>query len=354
MFIYRRFVTLLTLITIFCISSPAGFANNRNRELTVMTYNMYPGTEFSEIFAAQSFPELMAEVAEAYTDVEYGNPEARISAIAAEIESSSPTLVALQEAAMWKTGPFGDPADAIEVSYDFLQMLIDELGERGLHYSVISVQENFVAELPAFFTDRPPSDVRYIDRVAIIARTDLQVSQFKIEAVDSGNFVTEVPFPHPVIGTVFIKRGWNSADVKMRGKTYRFVNAHLESFSEDAQYYQAFELLQGPANTSLPLIMAGDFNSDAEANGATYNLLRSGGLTDVWDAVNPADPGYTWALFLIDPYSPVTPDQRLDLILTRGRITPISAWLVGNGPVAPPLPIPSDHSGVVGKVVVEP
>jgi hypothetical protein len=354
MFIHRRIPAILATIALLCVISPPVFSNERKREVAVMTYNMYPGTEFSEIFAAGSAAELMSEVGEAYTDVVYSDPRARISAIGKEIARSSPTLVALQEAALWKTGTFLDPGDATEVSYDFLQLLLEELNSRGRRYAVISLQENFSAELPAVFADRPPADVRYVDRVAIIARTDLGVSDFRLEAVNSGNFVTELPFPHPVIGTVFIKRGWNSADVKLRGKAYRFVNAHLESFSELVQYLQAFELLQGPAATDLPVILAGDLNSDAEANGASYNLLLSGGLIDTWDVVNPADPGHTWPLFLADPHTPTSPNQRLDVIFVRGGVTPISASRVGLASHVPGALIPSDHTGVIAHLSLHP
>src|SRR5688500_19490247 len=123
MFIQRRMIALLIALALICLSSPASYANNRDRELNVMTYNMYPGTDFSEIFAAQSFPELVGEVAEAYGDVQFSNPAERIDAIADQIEAGSPTLVGLQEVALWRTGPFDDPAPATTVAYDFLQIL---------------------------------------------------------------------------------------------------------------------------------------------------------------------------------------------------------------------------------------
>jgi len=58
-----------------------------------MTRNMYLGTDFGEIFAAQTGEQLVAEVAEAYAEVEASRPAERIAGIADEIEAASPTLV---------------------------------------------------------------------------------------------------------------------------------------------------------------------------------------------------------------------------------------------------------------------
>jgi hypothetical protein len=56
---------------------------------------------------------------------------------------------------------------------------------------------------------------------------------------------------------------------------------------------------------------SGDFNSDAESNDASYQLLLTAGFTDVWKQTHPNEPGFTWALFLTDPYTYTAPFQRL-------------------------------------------
>src|SRR5215210_608841 len=105
--------------------------NNRNRDLGVMTRNMYLGTDFGEIFAAQTPQQLVAEVAEAYSEVEASKPAERIAGIADEIQNASPDLVGLQEVALWRIGAPFDPSPAEFVTYDFLQLLLDELAARG-------------------------------------------------------------------------------------------------------------------------------------------------------------------------------------------------------------------------------
>ena len=201
------------------------------------------------------------------------------------------------------------------------------------------------------------SVVRFTDRLVVLARTDLKTSQFKLENVQAQQFTTNLPFSTPTLGMLTIPRGWISADVKMRGKTYRFVNAHLESFSPIINYIQANELLQTAGNTNLPLIFAGDFNSDAETGEASYQLFLNAGLTDFWEQTNPTAPGLTWALFLTDPTAYTAPTQRLDLILIRGEIDAFDADVVGENPLTDRTPsglMRSDHAGVTATLILKP
>lgn len=348
-------ISLILAIGFVCLTSLPAFANNKERELNVVTYNMYLGTDFSEIFASQSQSELLSEVAEAYGDVVAGNPNERIDEIANQIASNSPALVGLQEVALWQTGAFNDPAPATTVSYDFLEMLLAELEERGLQYNAVAVQTNLEAELPA----AGPgvfADVRFTDRVVILARSDLQTSQLKPENPQAQPFSNLLTVP-ALIGPVTIERGWTAVDVKMRGKTFRFINAHLESFVPYYNYVQGAELLAGPANTSLPVVLVGDLNSDAEMAEPTYQLMLSAGLLDTWESANPSDPGYTWGLFIENPAVFTTPTQRLDLVLKRGEINVVSAEVIGEDPVSDVTASglrPSDHAGVTAALILEP
>jgi endonuclease/exonuclease/phosphatase family metal-dependent hydrolase len=357
------FYTLLLCVLMLCaqvgeLSAKSNAkANNRYRELSVMTRNMYLGTDFGEIFAAQNGQELVSEVAKAYAEVEASKPAERIAGIADEIEAASPTLVGLQEVALWRIGAPFDPSSAETVTYDFLQLLLNELAARGLHYAPVAIQTNFDAEVPAVYSETLAFDVRFTDRLVVLARTDLKTSQLKIENTNAQHFTTNLTLPTATLGTLTIPRGWISVDVKMRGKTYRFVNTHLESFSPIINYIQASELLQTAGNTNLPLIFAGDFNADAEANDATYQLLRNAGFTDVWEQTHPNEPGFTWALFMDNPYVYTNPAQRIDLILVRGDIEPLDADVIGENAATDRTPsglMRSDHAGVIGLLKLKP
>jgi hypothetical protein len=355
MLIKRKLAAIILVVTLLSTGSLPTFSSSRDRNLRVMTYNMYPGAELGDIFAAQSPPEVLLEVAEAYSDMLQGNVPERISAIADQIEDGEPVLVGLQEVALWRIGAPFDPEPATNVTYDFLQMLLDELETRNLHYAPIAIQTNLDAELPGVFGPTEALDIRYTDRVVIIARTDLPESEFKLDETAAQSFATNLNVL--VLGSpVTVLRGWTSADVKYRGKSYRFVNTHLESYSELIQQAQADEILRGPAVTQSALILVGDFNSDAEAGGASYEALTGGGLRDVWQELHPTEPGLTWPLSGEIPSDEMMPTQRLDLVLTRGRISFATIDVVGEE-TADKTPSgfrPSDHAGVVASVVLEP
>ena len=355
MFPNRYAASIAISILLFIAGNAPVYAQNRDREVPVMTYNMYLGTDFTEIFSVQSNEELFAEVAEAYGDVQTGLPAERISAIADQIEATGPTLVGLQEVALWRTDVLFHPSPAANVSYDFLQMLLNELAERGLYYRAAVVHTGFDAELPGIGPNIA-ADIRYTDRDAILVRNDLKTSQLKIESTQAGTFNTLLTIP-VFFGNITIQRGWTSVDAKMRGQTYRFINAHTEAFHPGVEYAQAAELLQGPASTTFrSVILAGDFNSDSENSGASYLLFQSSGFADAWD-VTHSDAGYTWPLFIESPSIFTPPNQRLDLILTRGPISVVGSDLVGEDTVMDVTPSglrPSDHAGVAASLVLQP
>ena len=329
------------------------------RKFDVSTRNMYVGTDFSEIFAAPDTQTLLVEVAEAFGEVNASDVQARIKEIAHEIKTTKPDLVSLQEVALWQTGAFdpGSPS-ANTVAYDYLQMLLDELNNNdSLQYEAVAVLTNLVAEAPAV----GPSglfDVRFTDRLVLLARTDLGQQNMSVGNVVAQHFATVLSVPTASLGVITIPRGYISADVERCGLTFRFVTAHLESFEEQLglpfpffRFMQATELLQGPAATSDPVVLAGDFNADAE-NPAdpTYQLLLSGGFSDAWEQTSPHEAGFTWPLFVESPFIFTTPTQRLDLVLTRGTITAEKTELVGNSDVTNHAPMPSDHAGLVATL----
>ena len=63
-------------------------------------------------------------------------------------------------------------------------------------------------------------------------------------------------------GWPFFTRGWASVDARVgkRGPKFRFINTHLEVFSASIRDRQTRALLDGPADTRRPVIIAGDFN----------------------------------------------------------------------------------------------
>jgi endonuclease/exonuclease/phosphatase family metal-dependent hydrolase len=164
-----------------------------------------------------------------------------------------------------------------------------------------------------------------------------------------------VSFFNPLVGQITIPRGWISADVKIRGKNIRFITTQLESFDANVQADQAQELLSGPADTSMPVVMAGDFNSSADGgpdSTATYPELLAAGFVDGWAEANPDNRGDTCcqAATLDNPDSELF--ERIDLVLSRGGIGTAAAELVGITPelAGPPPFWPSDHAGLLATI----
>jgi endonuclease/exonuclease/phosphatase family metal-dependent hydrolase len=247
----------------------------------------------------------------------------------------------------------------------------------GKHQIEVEDFDFYDAEFPA---DTDPGegqnlqDIRLTDRDVILARTDLPKSKLKLSNVQTGNFTNNASFPIGDTGqSVTIERGWGSVDAKVEDGSFRFINTHLEQEGpfNAIQVAQGNEILNGPAKTSLPVILAGDFNSRAGGGGTdTYRNLIGAGFTDAWSLTHPTDLGNTWGHQEDLLNTTVNLTQRLDLVLFRdGRsedgLCAVGADVVGDelsdripipnpsDPTEPLLLWPSDHAGVVATLRVE-
>jgi endonuclease/exonuclease/phosphatase family metal-dependent hydrolase len=328
---------------------PAAAAGH-GRQVTVMTRNLFVGTDLTPIFSAQTVPQLVGATTTAFLEVQATRFPERAQAIADEIEATRPDVVGLQEAMLIRTdAPADGPVTPAEtIAYDYLELLLAALASRGLDYEPVAVVTNADTELPTALG----IDVRATDRDAVLVNRDRR-PRLKVSNAQSGNFLARVTF-QTIAGPVVFPRGWTSIDVKLRGRLFRVVNTHLEPFSGAVQVAQATELLAGPGGTALPTLFIGDFNSRADGTGTpTYGLLRAAGFADAWSDVHPGDPGLTccWETHLLSPLPPF--DERIDLVLARGAFEALRAAIVGEDPVADRTPsglFHSDHAGVVATL----
>jgi endonuclease/exonuclease/phosphatase family metal-dependent hydrolase len=330
------------------------------REVTVMSRNLYQGANLELAIAALATGNpavFIPAVSQMWAKVRATDFPQRAESLADEVLSAQPALIGLQEAALWQTGPALDPAPASNVEYDFLQNLLGELADRGLHYAVAATNVNFAAEVPAVTHRGILEDLRLTDRDAILVRTDLPTSVFQVSNVQTGDFIHNLVVPLPT-GPFVAQRGWTAVDADVYGRMFRFVNTHLEAESSlfdvnPLQVAQAQELLDGPGATTLPTIFVGDFNSRADGTGtATYSLLIGAGFADAWSATHPGELGNTsgHAENLLN--STVNLTQRLDLVLYRGDVATLGMDVVGDE-LSDRLPSglwPSDHAGVVASL----
>jgi len=353
----RSRVRLLVALVIGVVVPLAGTgpatAAPEPHELTLMTQNLYQGTELEHVLAAQTPEQFAAGVATDYANVIATNFKERADALAAEIVRAGPALVGLQEVALWRTQlPFDPTAAPQTVAFDFLQILLDALAARGVTYITVIARDNFDVSGPGLFPFGLMG-VRLTERTAIIARTDPR-APLKLSHPQQGGFqhVSVLPTlngPFPLGG------GWLSVDATADGRTFRFITTHLDGFSPAVAGAQTGELLAGPAATDLPVLIAGDFNS--VTTDPAYGDLVAAGFTDVWAARNHERPGLTCCQ--VPPDSIVNPvsqlSTRIDYIFTSGRSAPRDVHVVGDNPSARTASglWPSDHAGLVATLKLD-
>lgn len=336
----------------FSSQSFAAVVPRRNDDkLTLMTQNLYQGADLRPLASATTPTEFLIAVAAAFNRTQATAFQERAESIADEIKQSSPDLIGLQEAVLIRTQvPADGPATpATTVAYDFIQILLAKLDERGLHYRTAVVQKGSDIEVPGLFTSGR-MDIRLTDRDAILVREDL--SDFTISNAQSGQYAAKSTLPTP-FGAVGVPRAWASVDLKFNdGNSGRIISTHLEPLSPSVQVSQASELLSGPANTRLPLALIGDFNSNADGTGTqTYANLVAAGFRDAW-AIMGLSGGLTCCqdADLLNPQSKLT--QRIDLVLFNGNFKIQDIQVIGDSTedrTSSGL-WPSDHAGLVSKL----
>jgi endonuclease/exonuclease/phosphatase family metal-dependent hydrolase len=325
-----------------------------SRPFAIVTYNLFQGTNFTEVFAAQTPAQFVAAVTTTIQNVRATAPPERMATIARLIAAQRPDVVTLQEAAQWRTGPLGGPATTIE--FDFLQLLLDELARQGQPYTTVGIRQGLQIDAPSTLG----TTVGYTDRDAIIARSDLAAAGFLLGNVQIQSFTTNTSVQIPGQGAVTVPRGWVSVDVTSQGKTFRVVTSHPEPIPPDLEIAQVQELLRGPLATNLPVVLAGDLNANAtdatDPTFASYRALLGAGFLDAWVVSRPGDPGLTCcqALDLRNPVPTYT--SRLDLVLIRNGFSVFRTQLLGNTPAdrTPSGLWPSDHAGLLAVLSFAP
>lgn len=351
--IHRRGAAALLLAGGIAVST-AGVATAATPSfgtVTVMSRNLYLGTDLTPILQAQTQLQLAMAVGTAYGQVVASNIPERAMADAQEIAATRPDLVGLQEAALWGLAPYGDPT-AVTPTYDFVQLIVADLASLGFSYHAGSTQVNFQAEAPGLFPSGP-AYVAFTDRDVILVRDEAKIS---VSNPQHGTYPFLLTLTSPTLGTVSIPRGWASVDVATRGTAFTFVDTHLEAYVAAVRDVQATELTAQFAPLSGNVVMVGDFNSAAPPGGGdsstTYSWMVGNGYSDAWLAKPRYGTGFTCCQdgSLLNATSQL--DERIDFVFTRNGPGALGMQLVGDQ-VADKTPSglwPSDHAGVVADV----
>ncbi|MGD8281338.1 MAG: hypothetical protein PVJ80_12715 [Gemmatimonadota bacterium] len=295
--------------------------------------------------------------------VQDSHVQERMADVAEEIAVQNPEFVGVQEALQFVTLDPSTFTPNGNAYIDLLASLEAELASRGLSYEVAIEQPTTSSALPLV----DPSSgalVEYLgftDRVAILRRTDVEVSD-----ATGGLFAAGIPLRPGVE----INRGWAMVTFEEEGDTYHFLTTHLETQgAQPIHDYQADELLNVVTSGLDGItIVSGDMNSDAEAEPTapswtpTYDKFIEAGYTDVWALAphSPRDRGFTCCNDpdLVNPAGEL--DQRIDFVLMRNSVESpeglhrgnFRARVVGDGwnDVTPSGIWPSDHAGLVATI----
>ncbi|SFF88545.1 Endonuclease/Exonuclease/phosphatase family protein [Halopelagius inordinatus] len=356
----RRTALRVGALTVAGLSA-TGLGSRRTRargddsEVTVATRNLGLGANLASLFFVRSPDELAETAGRLYRDVRDSAVERRMAAIAAELAAHEPDVVGVQEAALVRTDASAEATtlgktNAENVAVDFLAELTAALAGEGVPYEVAQVTTNADAEFPAA-TEDGRLDVRLTDRDAVLVREGADAT---VESTSETAFDTALDIP--VDGDVYrVKRGYGTVRATVRGRGVSVVNTHLESASERVRNAQATQLADALGSLDGPLVVLGDANDGPAFDGGAYETLAAD-FTDAWEAATPDDPGYTCCQRSTLENEDSRLDERVDLVLVRGGLTPTSAVRVG---AAPSDRIDagdgrtlwsSDHAGVVATL----
>ena len=407
-----RLVMLALFSLMFAFSASAEASGKpRKAKIKVVTYNLYVGADIFRVFSPTpcGVPQAVNDI---HGIIQATNFPERAEAIADQIMLQEPHVIGLQEVSLIRTqfpgnslAPDGsgieflgdfptDPRftfklDATTVAYDYLQLLLDALSDRGLNYVAVDSASpvNADTEFPAieFGPDCTPLsipiDLRLTDRDVILVRADLPVNiafaanfQFNTPV----ELPTLIPTPGGLVPAVYVTeftRGWGAVNLTIKDQSYSVFNTHLEVGDKTlppneglnlVQFAQAMEIgLVASTTLPPPRILVGDINSSPQSGltdprPAYFILTNEYGLADVWDIQDkqPAKDGFTCCQSELLDNSTSALDERIDVVLADfGELVPekIKADVLGDEPAdkTPTGLWPSDHAGVAAKLSFE-
>jgi endonuclease/exonuclease/phosphatase family metal-dependent hydrolase len=340
-------------IVVFLVLAVPGWTS-ASSALKIMTQNVDQGTGEGYIVAALfgQLP-LPGAVDLTYAELRASHLQQRASLIAGQIAAQKPDIVALQEVTLWRTGP--DTQHAFTPLYDQLTYLLRDLLKLGVPYFVAGI--NTVDDLT--LAGNNIGALRLTDRNVLLARAEFRWPALYFSDVQSHIFSTVLS-----IGGLQVPSGWISATVHVGNKRFLLAAVHLESTvpgylpATDVQVEQAKELIGTLSGATLPVVVCGDFNSDANDNPSapdytpTADIIQEAGYTEIWKLLHDGDPGNTWPLYLDDlipiSFPAQTPVERIDLFFTLGGISPLTVdQVLSPAPAGFSPPDGSDHVGVV-------
>jgi endonuclease/exonuclease/phosphatase family metal-dependent hydrolase len=337
----RRWAALLAAVGLVAVAlGLAAPAQAGTRQLKVATYNIYLGADLAPLALAQTPQELVARAGIAYDQVVATDFPSRARAISRLVRNERPEVIGLQEVALWKKGPLRGP---LHTTYDFLDILLRELGNAGLHYRAAAVDNTGTITLPISATER----VSFTNRDVILVEDGLPVTN-----AQSHLYVAKFSFTTPFGVTFTFPRGWSAVDVALKGKParVRVATTHLQPGALLIRNAQAQELYAALAQSPYPVTALGDFNALPIEPIGPYSTFTTGGYDDAWRTIHGPGGGFT---AIQDPDLRNLPSKlsaRIDYVFYQpAHLSAVSAHLIGDKARdrTPTGLWPSDHAGLV-------
>ena len=251
----------------------------------------------------------------------FGDYERRLAAIVATLRAERPDVVCLQE--VWAAEGGADQVDLLA--------------------SALSM---FAARTPSIFWRGFSFGNAVLSRWPVLTSETVGLADANGDATPRSMLFATIDSPtHPltVVSTHFEHRFDRSATRVAQSKQ---LCAHIVERRSNPEL-------------SFPVIVGGDFNALPDSDemrlltGRTAPPERGLVLTDAWDVVGDATPGYTWCRTNPHLVDATWPNRRLDYIMVswprpKGVGVPIHTRLIGN--VAVNAIMPSDHYGVLTEL----
>ncbi len=396
----RLIAAVALLLTSF---SPA---HATEQPLIVMSRNLYLGADVG--VALELIPDFPAAAQFMWDQVAATNFSLRAPALAREVISANADVVGLQEATNWycKKNLWSNKVVVFNFTEQFLAatkaagveyVLARKGEERSLNigYSIPAIPYlTMVSDprtfQPLFGSNRAACGFEIGDAIAVKKEHAAKILQVGNTEYDASYSIV------PKLMTIY--RGYTWVDLEHNGKNVRIISTHLESLWDSNKVpnaaLQAQQLISDTAQTKMPLIVIGDFNSDprdprpdansnpggqpeaseeclAQVANPTINsaidtcnaywLMRRAGFIDVGpDATNSKN--FTWGMNALL----TGPDEmrlkaaqalgnqagftdRLDYIFLKNGAVAVAASLVGTTPYKEGAWL-TDHAGVIAAI----
>jgi hypothetical protein len=334
------------------VASPIAGENESDAEqntdnLDVVTYNVDAGSRLAPLLAAPSPQDLPAATSQVWAEVQASRIPERAVALARQIAWDTPDVVGLQDVATWTVN--GVPR------VDFLRQIQQSLRARGQHYVVVARDPVNVFQLP----DAAGEQIGYIDQTVILANSAVGGRGFRMVHSTGGTFPSarEVQIGGAQGPVLTLPGAWALIDFvnsQEPDHAFRFLTARLDSADPAVNAAQGSELLAGPANVNLPVVMGGDFGGLTVGLRA-YQQIGLAGYRDAWLRKHAAQAGFTSA----------EPDLRAPGLALQTRsdqvfikqgwdMADVNAFLLGTEPSDRTRTglWPSDHAGLLARLLL--